>query len=134
MLKVPDAALRYKPPMSPEEARALYQRYGIEGGPVGHAPAGFEVNRPAGHSDRSRHGSPGDHSAAPAADSSPETAIVWKREASGAIRPVEIALGITDHAFTAVTAVLKGELKVGDELITRDVTTKSNSPVGQGIR
>src|SRR5262249_7362218 len=31
-LKVPNTALRYKPPMSPEEILAAYRRYGIEGG------------------------------------------------------------------------------------------------------
>src|SRR5713101_2693129 len=32
VLKLPNTALRYKPPMSPEEILALYTRYGIEGG------------------------------------------------------------------------------------------------------
>ena len=30
-LKLPNTALRYKPPMAPEEIFALYKRYGIEG-------------------------------------------------------------------------------------------------------
>src|ERR1700681_3164674 len=30
-LKLPNTALRYKPPMSPEETLAIYKRYGIEG-------------------------------------------------------------------------------------------------------
>src|ERR1700680_911896 len=32
VLKLPNTALRYKPPMPAEEVLALYQRYGIEGG------------------------------------------------------------------------------------------------------
>src|SRR5260370_24245695 len=31
VLKLPNTALRYKPPMAPEEVLALYRRYGIEG-------------------------------------------------------------------------------------------------------
>src|SRR6266403_769377 len=31
-LKLPNTALRYKPPMAPEEVLALYKRFGIEGG------------------------------------------------------------------------------------------------------
>src|SRR5437870_10105448 len=31
VLKLPNTALRYKPPMAPEEILTLYQRYGIEG-------------------------------------------------------------------------------------------------------
>src|SRR6266576_1080145 len=31
VLKLPNTALRYKPPMAPEEILALYKRYGIEG-------------------------------------------------------------------------------------------------------
>jgi len=32
VLKLPNTALRYKPPMSPEEILALYRQYGIEPG------------------------------------------------------------------------------------------------------
>jgi HlyD family secretion protein len=110
VLKIPDAALRYKPSKSPEEIRALYKKYGIEDG-------------------NSRV-----HFTAPTSDSSSGGAIVWKLEGGNAIRPVEIALGITDHAFTAVTAVLKGELKEGDEVVTRAMLAKLTSPTGQGIR
>ena len=33
-------------------------------------------------------------------------------------------LGITDHAFTEVTAVLRGDLKEGDDVIIRSVVAK----------
>ena len=36
------------------------------------------------------------------------TAVVWKRLPDGSIAPVEVALGITDHALTEVTSVLGG--------------------------
>jgi HlyD family secretion protein len=99
VLKVPDAALRYKPSMSPEEVRALYRKNGIDDGGLDHGAA-----------------------------------IVWKLEGDNAIMPVKLALGITDHAFTAVPAVLKGELKEGDDVVTRSVLANSSSPAGQGIR
>jgi hypothetical protein len=44
------------------------------------------------------------------------------------MEPVKVSLGITDHAFTEVTAVLKGQLKEGDEVIIRSVVTKSQVP------
>ena len=31
VLKLPNTALRYKPPMAPEEILALYRQYGIDG-------------------------------------------------------------------------------------------------------
>jgi hypothetical protein len=44
------------------------------------------------------------------------------------MEPVKISVGITDHAFTEVTQVLNGDLKVGDELIIRSVAAKSQLP------
>jgi hypothetical protein len=40
------------------------------------------------------------------------------------MEPVKLAIGITDHAFTEVTEVLKGNLKEGDDVIIRSVVTK----------
>ena len=54
--------------------------------------------------------------------------MVWKLRAGSAMEPIKISLGITDHAYTQVTAVLKGELKEGDELIIRSVVAKSQAP------
>jgi hypothetical protein len=44
------------------------------------------------------------------------------------MEPIKIALGITDHAFTQITAVLKGQLNEGDELVIRSVTPKNQAP------
>jgi len=46
------------------------------------------------------------------------------------MEPIKVSLGITDHAFTEVSAVLKGQLKEGDELIIRSVVSKSQAPAG----
>jgi len=54
--------------------------------------------------------------------------VVWKLHADNTMEPVKISLGITDHAYTQVAAVLKGELKEGDALIIRSAMPKSQAP------
>jgi hypothetical protein len=46
------------------------------------------------------------------------------------MEPVQVSLGITDHAYTEVGAVLKGELKEGDDVIIRSVTATNQVPGG----
>jgi hypothetical protein len=41
--------------------------------------------------------------------------------------PVKVSLGITDHAYTEVSALLKGELKEGDDVIIRSVVSKGQT-------
>jgi glycine cleavage system H lipoate-binding protein len=43
------------------------------------------------------------------------------------MEPVKISLGITDHAYTQVGAVLKGELKEGDEVVIRSIVSKNQT-------
>jgi HlyD family secretion protein len=62
------------------------------------------------------------------------TAVVWKLVADHTIVPVKIAIGITDHAYTEVTAVIAGDLKAGDDVVTTAVMAKSVAPGPQGIR
>jgi hypothetical protein len=59
---------------------------------------------------------------------------VWKLRADNTLEPVKVSLGITDHSYTEVTALLKGELKEGEDVITRTVMPKSTAPGGPGIR
>ena len=115
VIKVPNTALRYKPPMSAEEILATYKQHGID-------PA-----RAAGETKEDlTQSTPGSQSAVrtPKTDS----AVVWKLHADKTMEPVRISVGITDHAFTEVTQVLSGDLKVGDELIIRSVVAKSQLP------
>jgi HlyD family secretion protein len=126
VLKLPNTALRYKPPMSSEEILALYRQYGIEPG----------VRKTA--SDEAAAAEPGAQSGG-AGQNQPRTprtdsAVVWKLHADNSMEPVKISLGITDHSYTEVTGVLKGELKEGDELIIRSVAPKSSAPGNPGIR
>src|SRR5437899_370372 len=125
VLKLPNTALRYKPPMSPEEILALYRRYGMEGGDrksASDAAAAAEAPQTAdGGQNRPR-------------ASRSNTAIVWKLHADNSMEPVKVSLGITDHSYTEVTAVNKGELKEGEELIIRSVVAKSSVPGAPGVR
>jgi len=119
VLKLPNTALRYKPPMPPEEVLALYKRYGIE------ASEKTESDPPA---------APGGGSHAEAGlqnfsrASKTETAIVWTLHPDNTMEPVKVSLGITDHSYTEITSVLKGALKEGDEVIIRSVTPQAQAP------
>ncbi len=95
VLKLPNTALRYKPPMSPEEVLRLYQRYGID---EGQPESSEKSSGPAGTPESNITRVP-----------RPTTAVVWKLHADNSMEPVKISLGITDHAFTEVSAVLKGD-------------------------
>jgi HlyD family secretion protein len=125
-LKLPNTALRYKPPMAPEEILAMYKQYGIETN---------ERRKPSDDPAGSDGGSKGggalqNQPRAPRSDS----AVVWKLHADNTLEPVKVSLGITDHSYTEVTVVAKGQLKEGDELIIRSVVPKSSTPGAQGIR
>jgi len=120
VLKVPNTALRYKPPMAPEEILAVYKQYGIDGNEKlqaaddpaapGHGPQTSAENQNAPRAPRA------------------ENAAVWRLHGDNTMEPVKISLGITDHAYTQVASVIKGELKEGDALIIRSVMPKSQAP------
>src|SRR6202171_1024830 len=117
VVKVPNTALRYKPPMAPEQIIAIYKQYGIEaGGGEGAAAAPTDASTPA----------------APGATRKPkaDSAVVWKLHPDNSLEPVKVSIGITDHAYTEANAILKGELKEGDDLIIRSVTSKTPAPSG----
>jgi HlyD family secretion protein len=117
-MKLPNTALRYKPPMSPEEILAVYRQYGIEGSEREAAKGGSGIvqasEQPATTQNPPR---------APKGD----TAVIWKLHADNSIEPVKVSIGITDHAFTEVVSVLKGELKDGDEVVIRSVVPKNQA-------
>jgi HlyD family secretion protein len=121
VLKLPNTALRYKPPMAPEDVLALYNRYGIEGDEKQRAGDDHRSSASNGTQNLPR---------APRA----ENAVVWKLHADNTMEPVKVSLGITDHSYTEASAFIKGELKEGDELIIRSVVPKTQTPGGTGIR
>ena len=113
-MKLPNTALRYKSLMSPEEIVRLYQQYGIDEKEL---EATTQSSQPAGtvESNITR---------VPRAT----RAVVWKLRANNTMEPVEVSLGITDHAFTEVRAVLKGNLKESDNVVVRSISTKPAAP------
>jgi HlyD family secretion protein len=113
-LKLPNTALRYKPLMSPEEILRLYQQYGID---EKESEGTTESSQPAGTvgSNITR---------VPRA----ARAVVWKLYVNNSMEPVEVSLGITDHAFTEVRAVLKGTLKESDNVVVRSISSKPAAP------
>jgi hypothetical protein len=108
--------------MSPEDIVATYKQYGIDG-TVGTPPAAesgvVQAAPPAstGAQNPSR---------SPKADS----AVVWRLRPDKSMEPVKVSLGITDHAYTEVLAVIKGDLKPGDEVIIRSVLPKGQTLAG----
>lgn len=125
-VKLPNTAIRYKPPMPQEEILALYQQYGIEGGEKKLARDEVAAAERAPSSD-----SAGKN---PSKTPRQDTAVVWKLHSDNSMEPVQVALGITDHSYTEVASVLKGNLQVGDDVIVRSVVPKSQVPGGQPIR
>jgi len=118
-LKVPNTALRYKPPMAPEEILALYKRYGIDGFEGQQAPVADSSPAEGGKQVGSTQNLPRTPKA--------ETAVVWTLHSDNTMEPVRVSLGITDHAYTEVSAVLKGELKESDNVIIRSVAPKTTA-------
>ena len=119
VVKVPNAALRFQPPLPPAEVRALYAQHGID-------VEKQRADAPASEGDSASQGSRGSTRRKGGA----ESAVVWKLQADGSIEPVELALGITDHAYTEVTRVFTGVLKPGDDVVTTSMSAKGGPPGG----
>jgi HlyD family secretion protein len=119
-LKLPNTALRYKPPMTAEEILAIYKKFGIDGSERRRAAA--DPAAPAGSTQAS--------STAQSSSRVPktDTAVVWTLHPDHSLEPIKVALGITDHAYTEVTAVLQGQLRAGDEVVIRSVVPKAQAP------
>jgi HlyD family secretion protein len=116
-MKLPNTALRYKPPMTTEEVLELYKRYKIEGTEEQRSAKAAADESEAGISAKNLPRRP-----------KTEIAVVWKLHPDQSIEPVKVSLGITDHAYTEVGAVLKGDLKEGDDVIIRSVSSKPQAP------
>lgn len=122
-VKLPNAALRFRPALSPDEVHALYVRYGLE----------ERAERATPRSPRAAIASePRGAAASDSAVQDDEQAVIWKLVSGNKLVPVKLKLGITDHAYTAVTAVLSGELKPGDDVVTTMLTSKPAGPGAGG--
>ncbi|MBZ5682904.1 MAG: efflux RND transporter periplasmic adaptor subunit [Acidobacteriia bacterium] len=119
-VKIPNAALRYKPDLSAEKVQELYSKYGI-------AVTSAIQTPPAA----SQPGATGGGRAAPKPSTVGNSglAVVWKLEPDKSLRPLQIHIGLTDHTYTALTG---GDLQPGDELVTGATTAKQES-AGPGL-
>jgi HlyD family secretion protein len=121
VIKLPNTALRYKPPMTPEEVLAIYKQYGIEVDQRQSVGADSLAERSL-----LQGGGMGNLPRKAKAD----TAVVWKLQSDSRMEPVKVSIGITDHSYTEVTSLLKGELKEGDEVVIRSTVSKTPTPGG----
>ncbi len=118
VVKVPNAALRYKPDLPAAKIQELYRKYGIEAPQS--APVESRANQ-AGGAPRP--------AAAAGTNTTTDRAVVWKLLPDKSLQPVQVSIGLTDHTYTAMTG---GELKPGEELVT-GVTTAKNGSAGPGL-
>ncbi|MBZ5523804.1 MAG: efflux RND transporter periplasmic adaptor subunit [Acidobacteriia bacterium] len=125
VLKVPNAALRYKPDLKPEEVKDLYAKAGITMSARTPSAAGGSGPRPPGSAG-------GDQKKETRTTN--DVAVVWKMLPDQKMEPVQIRTGITDHTTTQLLQVLKGELKEGDVLLTGSskgaASRPGSSPLG----
>jgi HlyD family secretion protein len=119
-MKLPNTALRYKPPMSAEEILAIYKQYGIDAGEQKQA-----VDEPAAGANGAAIGGQAATTQNPPRAPKRDSAVVWKLHADNTMEPVKVSLGITDHAYTEVSGIVKGALREGDDVIIRSVAPKS---------
>jgi HlyD family secretion protein len=116
VVKVPNAALRFKPDLPPNELQALYRKFGIPEEGEG-APPGSDAKAPgAGRGPKTEDGSRAPTK--PATGPKNEDRIVWKFVSGKTLEPVRIRTGITDHTNTELLQTLNGSLKPGDALVT----------------
>lgn len=116
VLRAANGALRYKPDLSAEEIRALYQKYGLTERDT-HASAPKGTPRSPGQE--------GGHTTPPL-----DVAVVWKLLPDNTLEPIKVRTGITDHTVTEVTEVLNGQLKEGDQLVTGAMGANKTSAPG----
>jgi HlyD family secretion protein len=121
VVKIPNAALRYKPDLPAEKVRELYSKYGITS----------PQNQPAareGAPSQQPGGGTREH-AAPSGGGTSDTAVVWRLLPDKSLEPVQVHIGLTDHTYTALTG---GDIKPGDELVTGATTAKAAAAPSMG--
>jgi HlyD family secretion protein len=133
VLKVPNAALRYKPDLKPEEVRVLLAKAGIQTGGQGRASSSAEGQQPVAERPKQGQDSPDQQKARKEVHAPNEIAIVWKLLPDKRLEPVQIRTGITDHTTTHLLQVLNGQLNEGDLLVTganRGANRAGSNPLG----
>src|SRR5256714_980789 len=135
-LRVPNGALRYKPDLSAEEIRALYQKYGLDDNNTTSIASESSGGGVAGKQSRAH--APdlenGRNNAEQGRTPRLDVAMLWKLHPDSTLEPVKIRTGITDHTVTEVAEVLKGELKEGEELVTGSMNASKTSGPGMATQ
>jgi HlyD family secretion protein len=109
VLRVPNTSLRFEPPLPDGQIRAMYTRSGID---LDATAASRGAN--GGTAGKPRR----------------ESAVVWKLASGNAIEPVQLTIGITDHAYTEVIAIPHGSLMPGDAVVTAAISPKAVAAPG----
>lgn len=120
VVKIPNAALRYRPDLPAEKVQQLYSRYGVI------APKASPSNKQAERAQQPG-GATREQPAPAAAAGSSDMSVVWKLLPDKSLQPIQVHIGLTDHTYTALTG---GNVKPGDELITGATTAKASSGPG----
>jgi HlyD family secretion protein len=137
VVRVPNGALRYKPDMTAEQVRALYQKYGLT---TGNAQAAAKGPAGAGGADSAKRargqgeGTQGGGDTAKPRTPRMDVSVVWKLRPDKTLEPVRVRTGITDHTVTEVVQVLNGQLNDGDQLVTGAMTAATGTGAGAANR
>lgn len=132
-LEVPNSALRFKPSLTPVELRTLLAQHGMAeansgaSAPAGNGNGGRAAGARAGGRGGSggRGGRGGNANEALGDSNRPATALIWTLDANKQLIPVRVRTGITDFTYTAITKVLQGSLKAGDDVVTGALVVNS---------
>lgn len=119
-VKIPNAALRYKPDLPPDKLKELYSKYGVSVSQPPLPPAA--ANKSGGNS--REHAAP-----KPNNTGNSDAAVVWRFLPDKSLQPVQVHIGLTDHTYTALTS---GDLQPGDELVTGATSVKQETS-GPGL-
>jgi HlyD family secretion protein len=96
VVKIPNAALRYKPDLAADKIQELYQRYGVT------APQSQQ--RRASDTSPGQQPGGGTREKPPVLSGGSSIAVVWKLLPDKSLRPIQVSVGLTDHTYTALVS------------------------------
>lgn len=123
-VKVPNAALRYKPDLPAEKVQELYSKYRVAASTAAPAPTSAPTSAQQPVASGREHPVQKPNNTAGS-----DTAVVWKLQPDKSLRPLQIHIGLTDHTYSALNS---GDLQPGDELVT-GATTANQETAGPGL-
>ncbi len=160
VVKIPNGALRFKPDLTEDELKKVYEKYkisydetrgqnlagsggggqggasktgGFGGGAGGGGRTGGGGDPAAGGGGETKRPSGGSGAMGGARRMGPQ--IVWKLLPNKELQPVMVRLGVTDYTFTELRGVAGGgEIKPGDELIIGQSSNSSAAQAGAAGR